>query len=199
MAVVLARLLGRDSSVGIATRQGLDDPGSNPSVDEIFRTRPARPWAPHSLLYNGYRLFPGVKRRAWRWLSPPPPSRAEVKERVSLTSTPPLGLVAWFRLELYLYWLHKRGFLVRFPIQMVRGAHSPMGKVGGAWLWSLIYLVTAPSILTTTNTQIPSGASSGNAGSETTDWEFIADVSSNQRIFAWSILINARKPRAPTL
>jgi len=91
-----------------------------------------------------------------------------------------------------------RGFLVRFPIQRVLGAHSPMDKVAGAWRWSLIYLVTAPSTLTTTNIQLQSGASSGNADSETADWEFIAEISSTQRIFAWSILINARKHRAPT-
>jgi hypothetical protein len=37
--------------------------GSNPGGGEIFRTRPDRPWGPHSLLYNGYRVyFPGVKR-----------------------------------------------------------------------------------------------------------------------------------------
>ena len=29
---------------------------------EIFRTRPDRPWGPPSLLYNGYRVFPGVKQ-----------------------------------------------------------------------------------------------------------------------------------------
>ena len=49
----------RDSSVGIATRYGLDGPGSNPGVDDIFCTRPDRPWGPPSLLYNGYRVFPG--------------------------------------------------------------------------------------------------------------------------------------------
>ena len=48
------KLRGRDSSVGIATRYGLDGPGG-----EIFRTRPDRPWGPSSLLYNGYRVFPG--------------------------------------------------------------------------------------------------------------------------------------------
>ena len=32
--------------------------GSNPGVGEIFRTRPDRPWGPHSLLYNGYWVFP---------------------------------------------------------------------------------------------------------------------------------------------
>jgi hypothetical protein len=36
--------------------------GSNPDGGEIFRTRPDRPWGPPSHLYNGYRVFPGVKR-----------------------------------------------------------------------------------------------------------------------------------------
>jgi hypothetical protein len=35
--------------------------GSNPGGGEIFRTRPDRPWGPPSHLYNGYRVFPGVK------------------------------------------------------------------------------------------------------------------------------------------
>jgi hypothetical protein len=35
--------------------------GSNPGGGEIFRTYPDRPWDPPSLLYNGYRVFPGVK------------------------------------------------------------------------------------------------------------------------------------------
>jgi hypothetical protein len=30
-------------------------------VGEIFRTCPDRPWGPPSLLYNGYRVFPGVE------------------------------------------------------------------------------------------------------------------------------------------
>jgi len=35
--------------------------------DEIFRTRPDRPWGPPSPLYNGYRVFPGDKAAgAWR-------------------------------------------------------------------------------------------------------------------------------------
>jgi hypothetical protein len=37
--------------------------GSKPGGDEIFRTRPGRPWGPLSLLYNVYGVsFPGVKR-----------------------------------------------------------------------------------------------------------------------------------------
>jgi hypothetical protein len=39
---------------------GWTDRGSNPGRGEIFRTRPDRPWGPPSLLYNGYRVFPGV-------------------------------------------------------------------------------------------------------------------------------------------
>jgi hypothetical protein len=41
--------------------------GSNPGEGEIFRTRSDRPWGPPSLLYNGYRVFPGGKAAgAWR-------------------------------------------------------------------------------------------------------------------------------------
>jgi hypothetical protein len=49
------------------TRYGLDTPGSNPGGGEIFRTHPDRRWGPHSLIYNGYRVFPGGKAAgAWR-------------------------------------------------------------------------------------------------------------------------------------
>jgi hypothetical protein len=33
----------------------------NPGTGGIFRTCPDRPWDPLSILYNGYRVFPGVK------------------------------------------------------------------------------------------------------------------------------------------
>ena len=67
IARILRRIVGRDSSVGIATRYGLTVRGSNPSGGENFRTRPDRPWGPPSLLYNGYRVIPGGKAAgAWR-------------------------------------------------------------------------------------------------------------------------------------
>jgi len=48
----------RDSSVSIATLYGLA--GDRVLVGgEIFRTRPDRPWGQPSLLYNGYRVYPG--------------------------------------------------------------------------------------------------------------------------------------------
>ena len=58
--------------------------GSNPGGGEIFRTCPDRPWGPSSLLYNGYRGFPGGKERPGRDAEPSPPSSAVVKIRVEL-------------------------------------------------------------------------------------------------------------------
>jgi hypothetical protein len=64
------------------THYGLNSPGSESQWGgEIFHTCPDRPWGPPSLLYSGYRVFPGVK-----WLGHgidhSPPSGAEVKESV---------------------------------------------------------------------------------------------------------------------
>jgi hypothetical protein len=51
---------------------------SNPGGGEIFRTCPDRPWGPPSLLYNGYRVFPGGIKRLGRDADPSPPSSAKV-------------------------------------------------------------------------------------------------------------------------
>ena len=58
---------GRDSSVGIATRYGLDGPGIESERGARFST-PVHTGrgGPPSLLYNGYQVFPGGKAgRAW--------------------------------------------------------------------------------------------------------------------------------------
>jgi len=63
---ILSRILNicePGSSVGIATGYGLDGPGIESRWGEIFRTCPDRPCGPHSLLYNGYRVFPVGKER----------------------------------------------------------------------------------------------------------------------------------------
>jgi hypothetical protein len=62
----------------LATGYGLDSPGSNPGGGEIFRTCPDRPWGPPSLLYNGYGVFPGGRKRPGHDADPSPPSSAEV-------------------------------------------------------------------------------------------------------------------------
>ena len=62
----LVSIRGQDSSVGIATRYGLDGPGIESRGGEIFRTLPDQPWGLPSLLYKGYRVFPGGKAaEAW--------------------------------------------------------------------------------------------------------------------------------------
>ena len=70
---------GPGSSIGILIT-GWTVRGSNPGGGEIFRTCPDRPWGPPSLLYNGYRVFPGGKVRPGRDADHSPPSSADVFE-----------------------------------------------------------------------------------------------------------------------
>jgi hypothetical protein len=70
--------MGRDGSVGIATGYGLKGPGIESRGVEIFRTCPDRGWGPPSLLYNGYRAFPGDRKRPGRDADPSPPSSDKV-------------------------------------------------------------------------------------------------------------------------
>jgi hypothetical protein len=64
--------------------------GSNPGGGEIFRIRPDRPWGLPSLLYNGYRVFPGGKADgAWCW--PPTPNWRRGQEWVELYLYFPFG------------------------------------------------------------------------------------------------------------
>ena len=81
---------GRDSVVSIATFYGLHGPGIEFRWGRDFPHPSILPWVPPSLLYNGYRVFPGGKAAgAWRWL--PTQSSAEVKERVELYLYYPSG------------------------------------------------------------------------------------------------------------
>jgi len=71
---------GPDSSVGVVIGCGLDGPGIESRWGEIFRTCPDRPWDPLSLLYNGYRVFPGGKEWPGCEADPSPPSSSVVKK-----------------------------------------------------------------------------------------------------------------------
>ena len=75
--------MDRDSSVSIEIWYGLGGPGIESRWGESFRSRPDWPWGPHSLLYNGYRVYiPGVKQSS---------SSAEVKEKVEPYHYSPSG------------------------------------------------------------------------------------------------------------
>jgi hypothetical protein len=100
---------GRDSSVGIATGYGMDGRGHRiPVGGENFRPHPDRPWGPPSLLYNGYRVFPGVERPGRG--ADYPTLLAPGQERVELYFYPPLGLQISYMvssplpLPLYVLW-----------------------------------------------------------------------------------------------
>ena len=69
---------GPDSVFGIATGYGLDSPGSEFRWGGDFPHLSRPPWGPPSLLYNGYRVFPGGKEGLGRDADPSPPSSAVV-------------------------------------------------------------------------------------------------------------------------
>ena len=96
--------MGRDSSIGIATRYGLEGPGIESwwgGREFPHLSRPAlRPTQPP--VQRVPDLFPGVKRPG-RDTDHPPPSSPEIKERVELYFCPPfLAFVACSRDNFYL-------------------------------------------------------------------------------------------------
>jgi len=100
--------VGRCSVVGIAT--GWAVRRSNPGGGrEIFRIGPDRHSGTPSLLYNGYRVFPGGKERPERDADPSPLSSAVGHERVELYLYFPVGRTACtepqclYKGALYLY------------------------------------------------------------------------------------------------
>ena len=99
--LLILYLKGRYSSVGIATRYGLDGPGSNPGGDEIFRpsrpapgpTQPPAKWAPG--LSSGCNTV-------GTWCEPPIPISLTLKKEWSYTSnpSPPWAFIACSRVKL---------------------------------------------------------------------------------------------------
>jgi hypothetical protein len=72
---------GPGISVGKAIDYGLDGPGIESRWGEIFRACSDQPWGPPSLLYNGYRLFPGGKVRLGHAAEHSPPSSTDFMEK----------------------------------------------------------------------------------------------------------------------
>ena len=63
---------GADSSFGIATGYDLDGPGIESRCGRYFPHMSDRPSSPPSLLYNGFRVFSGVKSGRYVKLTPHP-------------------------------------------------------------------------------------------------------------------------------
>jgi hypothetical protein len=100
---------GLSSSVSIATGYGLDGGGIKSRWDEIFRTCPDRSWNPPSLMYNGYRVFPGGKEQPGRDADPSPllvPWSRKVKAipLLPLWAVRPVQSLGACTVELYLYY-----------------------------------------------------------------------------------------------
>ena len=83
--------MGRDGSVGIVTRYGLDGPGIESRWGARFST-PVQtgPGAHPASCIMGTGPFPGVKRPG-RGADHQPPSGAEIKEKVELYLCSPSG------------------------------------------------------------------------------------------------------------
>ena len=135
--------MGRDDSVGIATRYGLDGPGIEFRWGRDFSQPPIPALGPKPIQW-----VPGIDpggKLSGRGVTHPPPSSSKVKERVEVCSYFPLGLYGlfWDKLYLYLYIFFllitvlpecfkgcgcRRSFaelLVKIRGQIVLGAASP--------------------------------------------------------------------------
>jgi hypothetical protein len=74
--------VGRDSSVGIVTCNGLDDPDRIPVGGNIFLTRPDRAWDSPASYTMGTGTFPAVKRQG-RGVDHPPHLSPRLKKEYS--------------------------------------------------------------------------------------------------------------------
>jgi hypothetical protein len=104
----------------IATRYGQDGPGIKSRWGRDFPHPSSRHWGPPSLLYNGYRVFPGGKAGPGRGVNHPPSFSTEVKERVELylysTSGPSWPIPGW-----------------TLPLPLPYRNCSPLSRTGVSW------------------------------------------------------------------
>jgi hypothetical protein len=98
-------VVGRDSSVGIATRYGLDGPGFESRWGTRFSAPVQTGPGAHSASYTMVTgFFPGIKRPGRGVHHPHLAPR--LKKESSYTSTPPLSLRGLLQGDLYLYLLY---------------------------------------------------------------------------------------------
>jgi len=98
-------------------------------VGTRISARPDRPWGSRSLLYNGYRVFPGSKVRPGRAADHSPSSNAAVMEEFSYTSTHPLGHIGLVMGSFYLYLLPSRYVQNRpFPSRHTKYEYRQVNK-----------------------------------------------------------------------
>ena len=80
----MSAVMGRDSSVSIVTRYGLDGPGIESRWGQDFSVPVQTSLGAHPASYTiGTRSLPGLKRPG-RGVDHPPPSSTDFKERVEL-------------------------------------------------------------------------------------------------------------------
>ena len=97
-----------------------------------FSAHPDRPWGPPSLLYYGYRVFPGGKVRPGHADNHSPPSSAAVMEQYSYTSTHLLDHTGPGTGSLYLY-LNSHILLAKPPNTAFRNFHTKPVKLPGRY------------------------------------------------------------------
>ena len=113
--------MNQDSSVGIATRYGLDGPGIESQWGTRFSVPVQTALEAHILQCNGHRVsFKGVKPLR-RGVDHPPPSSAEVKERVELYMCYPSGHLVCNRVNFN--FLCMNGSFLGFQLRQVVECH----------------------------------------------------------------------------
>jgi hypothetical protein len=105
----------RESLFGKATRYGLEDPGMESRWVEIFRTYPDRLRGPPSLLYNGYRVFPGGKGGRGVMLITNPLLVPRLRKSWAITQLTPWVLLGLLRGSLYSFTI--KMLVIEYPGQ----------------------------------------------------------------------------------
>ena len=130
-----------ECAVAMVTCFGLD----GPEIESRWGARFSAPVqtcpGAHPTSYTmGTGSFPGVKRPGPR-VDHPPPSSAQVKERIELTSTPPLGLRGFLWADLYLYlfrmWVSSHSHPCHLPAEEESPLHGQMAGWTPESFWVL--------------------------------------------------------------